>query len=130
MRRILIFFSLALLVAATMPAAAQLLPPEEPGEYTGPQWFPEPPELIFQYVIEHPGPAVEEEPPEGLIPMSQPGAGSPGRKVSSQSYSAVNMNTASAAGGSVVMGSTVGGSFDPRAELEVLVRDARRALDN
>jgi hypothetical protein len=130
MRRILICFSLALLVAAMVPAAAQTLPPEDPGEYTGPQWFPEPPELIFQYVIEHPGPAVEEEPPEGLIPMSQPGAGSPGRKASSQGQSTVSVSNASAAGGSVVLGSSLGGSFDPRTELEVRVRDARRALDH
>lgn len=130
MRRVLICFSLALLVAAMMPAAAQMLPPEAPGEYAGPQWFPEPPEIIFQYVIEHPGPSIEQEPPEGLIPMSQPGAGSPGRKVSSQAQSSVSVSTASAAGGSVVLGSSLGGSFDPRAELEVRVRDARRALDS
>lgn len=131
MRRVLICFSLALLVAAVIPASAQLLPPENPGEYAGPQWFPEPPEIIFQYVIEHPGPSVVQEPPDGLIPTSLPGAGSPGRKVSTQGQSSVNVSTANAAGsGSLAMGSSLGGSFDPRAELEVRVREARRALDS
>jgi len=129
MKRTLIFFSLALLVAAGLPALAQTLPPDSPPIYEGPKWFPEPPAMVFDLLISHPSEDSDLTPPDGLVPTSyKPGAGSPG---STRSQSAVSVNTSSGmAGGSVLAGSTLGNSFNPAAELDGRVRDARRALDS
>jgi hypothetical protein len=132
MRRILIFFSLALLVAAGLPAAAQMIPPEKPPVYEGPEWFPAPIEMVFDIQLEHPGAGTNLEPPEGLLPSNvKPGPIDSGGKPSLHGRSSVSAQSAQGvAGGAVLTGSALGHSFDPVAELDMRVRDARRALDS